>query len=302
MQGEKQGPEPKMQVAIHAGAAFTDEGRLLKSLQKNSNALGQNGVALIGPRRYRQVFKPSFDELLDQPASEASRERLQGILPSGPNIRRVICSSGNFAGEAISALQEGQLYPLAGRRMALLEQAYHDHEVQLFMGLRNLGSFIPNLLMSLPEQAREEIIRGTDLSCLSWISMIDDIRDLAPGVQVTLWNSENTPFIWGDIIRAIGGLPENTVLADENDLLMSLLDETGQAEAQELISGNEDPGKSDLQDNLARVFENHARQDKIEEELDLPGWNSEIVDAFSELHEQDLERLATTPGVRVLTP
>ncbi|WP_170761937.1 hypothetical protein [Ruegeria lacuscaerulensis] len=291
-----------MQVAIHAGAAFADEGRLLKSLQINSRALEKNGVALIGPRRYRQVFKPAFDELVHEPAVTGSHERLRDVLPTGPNTRRVIFSSGNFAGETTTALQEGQLYPLAGRRMALLEQVYHDHEVELFMGLRNLGGFIPKILMSLPEETREKIIQDTDLSCLSWIGMIEDIRDLAPGVQITLWSSENTPFIWGDIVRALGDLPEDTDLADEYDLLLSLLDETGQEKVQTLVKEDERQDKGDLRNYLAQVFEDHAQQDKIEEELDLPGWNTEIVDAFSELHEQDLARLATTPGVRILTP
>ncbi len=291
-----------MQVAIHAGAAFTDEGRLLKSLQSNSDALAQSGVALIGPRRYRQVFKPAFDEMDNAPTANDRHERLRGVLPTGSGTRRIIFSSDNFAGETSIALWEGQLYPLAGRRMALLEQVYPDHEIELFMGLRDLGSFIPKLLMSLPEQDREDIIRGTDLSCLSWIGMIEDIRDLAPGVGITLWSSENTPFIWGDIIRAVSDMPEGTALTDENDLLLSLLDETGRNEALALIDQYEAPDKADLRDSLALVFEDHAQQDKIEEELDLPGWNAEIVEAFSELHEQDLARLVTMPGVRVLKP
>lgn len=291
-----------MQVVIHAGVAFTDEGRVLASLTKNASALATHEAAFFGPRRYNRVFKPAFDRFETAPAEFLAQQNINGILPSNKGTRRAIYSSGSFAGERETALQDGQLYPFAGRRIALLEQGFRDHQVELFLGLRNPGSFVPKLLMSLPEEARTNALRDTDLSCLSWIGMIEDIRDLAPSVQITLWGNEDTPFIWGDIIRALAGLDENTMLEDEHDLLLSLLDETGQKEVLALTSRDAAQSRASLHENMARIFDNHAQQEEIEEELDLPGWSTEIVDAFSELYEQDLERLSTIPGVRVLKP
>jgi len=289
-----------MQVVIHAGAAFTDEGQLLASLQKNSAALTESGVAVYGPRRYKQVFKPAFDKLETEDPFAGSLEKLREFLPNGPKIQRAVFSSASFAGEPATALSEGQLYPFAGRRMALLEEVFPDHQIELFFGLINPGSFIPKLLMSLPQSARAEVIRNTDLSCLSWIGMIEDIRDLAPGVQITLWCNEDTPFIWGDIIRGMGGFSDDTALVGQNDLLMSLLDETGQSDVRSLTELNPPLDKASLQERMERIFQDHAQQDRIEEELDLPGWSTDIVDAFSVLYEQDIARLAGMPGVRVL--
>ncbi|MEW2919390.1 hypothetical protein AB1A64_20145 [Ruegeria sp. ANG10] len=289
-----------MKVAIHAGAAFTDEGRVLNSLKKNSGILKNNGVKFFGARRYNWTFNPIFEKLGTE-AVDLS-QNLNSILPNDAHTQRAIFSSGRFAGEPADALQEGQLYPLAGRRMALLEQAFDDNQVELFIGLRNPGSLIPKLLMSLPEGERAEIVRNTDLSCLSWIGMIEDIQDLAPSVQITLWSNEDTPFIWGDIIRALTGLDDSTTLVDEYDLLATLLDEAGQNKVLALSNQIEPQDKSVLHEQLAQIFEEHALPEKIEEELDLPGWSTEIVDAFSELYEQDLERLGAVPGVRVLKP
>lgn len=291
-----------MQVVIHAGAAFTEADRLLRSLQKNIKVLTQGKVGYVGPRRYRQVFRPVFEGLGKGPVEVEAYQRLKSILPSPETTRRVVFSSDSFAGDPAITLQEGQLYPLAGRRMELLEQAFPDHQIELFLALRNPGSFIPKLLVSLPEASREGIIQDTDLSCLSWIGMIEDIRDLAPNVQVTLWCYEDTPLIWGDIIRAVGDLDEDTALSDEHELLLSLLDDTGRVAAQALIEQEPAQEKSVLRSKLARILEDHAQQDKVEEDVDLPGWTSEIVDAFSELYEQDVAKLETMPGVRVLKP
>ncbi|CUK05658.1 hypothetical protein RUE5091_02747 [Ruegeria denitrificans] len=291
-----------MQVAIHAGAAFTDEGRVLNSLKNNSGTLTGNGVKFFGIRRYNRIFKPVFEQAEIETLDSTSYQNIQGILPSEADTRRVVFSSGRFAGDANAALREGQLYPFAGRRMALLEQIFDDHQVELFMGLRNPGSFIPKLLMSLPEGEREDIVRNTDLSCLSWIGMIEDIQDLAPNVKITLWSNEDTPFIWGDIMRALTGLGEHTALVDEYDLLATLLDETGRNKVDALAQRVGVQDKTVRHENLAQIFEEHAQPDKIEEELDLPGWSSDIVDAFSELYEQDLQRLGAISGVRILRP
>ncbi|MCG7518839.1 hypothetical protein [Ruegeria sp. Ofav3-42] len=297
-----QGQEPNMQVAIHAGAAFTDEGRLLSSLQANGDMLAQYGVALFGPRRYRQVFKPAFEALNARPPMPDEIERIRGNLPTDPEMQRTIFTSDGFAGEKGTLLSDGQLYPSAGKRMSVLEEAFRDCQVELFLALRNPGSFIPKHLMSLTEEERKNAIRSNDLSHLSWIGMIEDIRDFAPDVQITLWANEDTPLIWGDILRSIGGLPDDAQIVDEYDLLISLLTDKGKALAKAILDAGSDQPKADTRDALAAVLDDHAQPEKIEEELDLPGWSEEIVDAFFELYEQDLSKLDSMTGVRVLKP
>ncbi len=291
-----------MQVAIHAGAAFTDEGRLLTSLQTNNTTLSQTGTRFFGPRRFRQVFNPVFQALHSGSLTPKGEDRLRNVLPSDENAQRAIFLSNEFAGDRGATLLDGQLYPRAGERMALLEHAFHGHQVEIFLALKNLGSFIPKLLMSLPEAERAAVIDNTDLSCLSWIGMIDDIRDLAPNVKITLWCNEDTPFIWGDIIRAIADLPDDTPINKEFDLLLSLLTDEGKQKAADLTQPDSNLTRGEITDALALILTENAEPDKIEEELDLSGWNSDIVDAFSELYEQDIDRLETTTGVRFLRP
>lgn len=291
-----------MQVAIHAGAAFTDEGRLLRSLQTNGAALAQNRVSYFGPRRYRQVFKPAFQALNTRPPLPDEIERIRSNLPIQPEVARAIFSSEGFIGEKDSVLADGQFYPFAGKRVSVLEEAFSDCQLELFLALRNPGSFIPKYLMSLPEQAREDVIRNNDLSHLSWVEMIEDVHDFAPGVQITLWCNEDIPLLWGDVVRSVGGLAADVAIKDEYDLLISLLTEEGQSQAQAILDQVSTLSQAETRDVLADILANHAQPDKMEEELDLPGWSDEIIDAFSELYEQDLTRLETMAGVKVLKP
>lgn len=290
-----------MQVAIHAGAAFTDEGLVLRSLQRNTGALHQNGASVFGPRRYRQIFEPAFAAIENQDEIGAAMEMLRAGLRSAPKVDRLIYSCASFAGDVGNALDDGQLYPNAGRRMELLEKSFPDHEIELCMGFLSPGRFIPKALMSLPEQSRLDKMRSTDISCLSWISMVEDIRDLAPNVKITLWSNEDAPLIWGDIVRAIAALPSDNTLVDEFDLLLSLLDDSGKSKGLALIDQSLEQDEH-LRDDLATVLEEHAKTELTTEELDLPDWSMEIVDAFAELYAQDMDRLESMPGVQVLKP
>lgn len=289
-----------MQVAIHSGAAFTDAGLLLKSLQSNAKTLKGNGVALLGPRRFRQVFKAPLNALNEGPPSPQAIENMKAQIPGDPRFNRLVLTTTDFVGDIQTAIKDGQFFPHAGRRLALLDEVYDGHQVELFIGLRNPGSFIPKVLMALPETLRGDIIRSTDLSCLSWLTMVEDIRDLAPNVTVTLWANEDSPLIWGDIVRNLCGLKEDITLTDEFSLLSSLVSTEGQRKILDLAGQAETLGRATLLNGLAVVFEEHALTEEIEEELDYPGWSADIVGAFSELYAQDLARLKTMPGVRFL--
>lgn len=291
-----------MQVAIHAGAAFTDDGRLLGSLEANRDVLAKIGVAPLVPRRGRMFVKTMSDALSEGIALPDARRNLTAILPGAPGIQRLILSSEKFFGPVRTAIQHGQFYPYAGRRTAFAAQLLEDYEVELFFGLVNPGSFIPKVLTYVHEGIGQSVIDSTDLSCLSWVSMIEDLVDLAPNVRITLWANEDTPLIWGDILRAMTGVPESQPLKDEHALLSSLLTESGKRELMDLIRTQATHDPQDVRDSLSNIFDEHALPGQIEEELDFPGWSDEIVEAFSEIYEQDLARIESMPNVRVLKP
>lgn len=289
-----------MHVAIYSGAAFTDAGRLFRSLQANASTLRDNGVTLLGPRRSRKVFSPPLNALGDGPLPPQAVEIMKSLAPTDSPNKRIIITNPNLIGEATQAIGHGQIYPDAGQRLAALSEVYASHTVEVFIGLVNLGSFIPKALMSLPNSTRQDIIRSTDFSCLSWMSMVENIRNLAPNVQITLWPNEDAPLLWGDIVRNLGGLNHATPLADEFSLLSSLISPEGQQRVLELTQQAHPLDRASLIEQLAGIFAQHAVPEEIEEEVDLPGWSTDIVDAFTELYAQDLARLSSTPGVRLL--
>ncbi|NOD36833.1 MULTISPECIES: hypothetical protein [unclassified Ruegeria] len=288
-----------MQVIIHAGAAFTDEGHILSSLVANRQMLAEMKTAPMGPRMSRQFVKIMSDALTQGTSIDETRDSLAPLFPQDVNLERVVLSSDKFFGPRRTALQHGQIYPFAGRRTAFTETLLEGAQLELFVGLVNPGIFIPKTLMSIHEDHRRDILASTDLSCLSWLSMIEDLRELAPQFKLTVWENENLPLIWGDIVRAMTGLPSETPLPDEYSFLTSLLTDAGQGQVQEILGRRTPLDIQGQREELAQVLEDQARPELVEEELDLPGWNTDIFDAFTELYAQDMAAIRTMSDIRV---
>ncbi|WP_050605483.1 hypothetical protein [Ruegeria sp. 6PALISEP08] len=289
-----------MQVIIHAGAAFTDEGRILSSLAANRRLLDGMNTASMGPRLSRQFVNIMSDALSQGTTVDETRNSLAPLFPDDTNLERVILSSDKFFAPRRTTLQHGQIYPFAGKRAAFTGTLLEGAQLELFVGLVNPGIFIPNVLMSIHEDHRRDILASTDLSCLSWLSMIEDLRELAPQIQLTVWENENLPLIWGDIIRAMTGLPEETHLPDEFSFLSSLLTDAGQRHVLEIVQHDRPADIQSQREELAQVLDQHAQPDQVEEELGLPGWSVEIFEAFSELYAQDMTAIRAMSDVRVL--
>lgn len=291
-----------MQVVIHAGVAFTDEDRLFRLLRDNAEAMSNHSVAFWGARVFRRQFRTALNEWDHGSNREILRSSFMGLVPNDKTVTRTILTNPGYLGPIQTSIMDGQFYPLAGERVAFMEDAFEGMPIELFLGLRNPGSFISKAVMAQTEADRQRVLAETDLSCLSWLTLIDNIRDLAPDVRITLWRNEDSPLIWGDIARAMAALPDDTPLNGEYALLSSLVSEAGRAEIEALTAERPVPIEADTRLELSRIFETYALPEAIEEELDLPGWNDDIIAAFNELYEQDMDVLQTMSDVRFLKP
>ncbi|WP_170607036.1 hypothetical protein [Ruegeria arenilitoris] len=290
-----------MQVAIHAGVAFTDEGQIFELFKANADLLKKNRITFMGFPAYRRQFRAALKSLKAGSEESIREVFLQNLANRGP-VDRIVLSTPQFIGELPTAIMDGQFYPNAGRRIAYLGDVFEGMKVELFVALRNPGSFIPHVLMSLPDTDRRRILEETDLSSLSWLALIDNIRNFVPDVNITLWNDESSPLIQGYLARVIAGLPEDAALNQEYSLLSSLVSETGQQEIQTLMETKYAPNSSKLLADLGDIFEKYSLPEAVEEELDLPGWNHELIEAFTELYEQDLAILRKMPEIRFIAP
>lgn len=293
-----------MQVILHLGVPCTDDDRLLKGLLRNADAWRHEGIALPGPSRYRTLLSEAVNSVASaRPTAEAREVLLDAILDEDPErVRRLVLSHRNFLAVPRLALADGLLYRLAERRLVTLRELFAEDEMELHIGLRDFATWLPALLAESPEAELGEILHGADPMHLRWSSLLRRIRQALPDVPLTVWANEDTPLIWGQLLRRLAGLPLDRKLTGAFDMLQAVIAPEGMRRFRAFLKENPDIPEPQKRKVMAAFMDKYALDEEIEQELDLPGWDGPYVDMLSALYEDDLEEIGQMDGVTLVLP
>lgn len=289
-----------MHVILHTGAHHTDEDRLMKCLLRNKEDFSKRAVAIPGPGKYRSLLKESFKAMQSAPPSSQAREVLIDAILDEETAGRVILSNAHFFGSQRFAVFQGQLYPLAGERLTQLNQLFHSDKIEIFMALRNPALFLPAILAGATPQKLDESLAGRDPRELRWSDTIARIQTAAPAVTLNLWCHEDTPLIWAEIIRKMAGLEPNEKITGGFDLLGAIMSNDGMSRFRAYLQKHPNMNEAQKRRVIAAFLSKFALEDKVEEELDLPGWTDALVDEMTEIYDADVQQIQQMPGVRMM--
>lgn len=293
-----------MQVVLHAGAHCTDEGKLLKTLFKNRAAFAERGIAMPKPRHYRQLLGATIKALSKRPAGPDSRMAfLDAILDRDPEeADRLLLHSENFFCVPKIAFNKGRIYPLAGSRLAHLKQLFPNDHVELFLSIRNPATHLPAMYAATPHTSFVEFMDGADPRDILWSELIQTIRAEAPNVTVTVWCNEDTPLIWGELVREIAGLSAADPIEGAFDLLSEIMSPQGMERFDSYLKSHPDMSEMQTRRVITAFLDKFALDDMVEEEFDLSGWTEELIDELTDQYEEDVYAISRIPGVTVLSP
>jgi len=293
-----------MQVILHAGAHCTDDGRLLKTLFKNRDAFQQSGIALPRPRHYRQLLNATVKALSKRAVGPDSRMAfLDAILDSdADDVDRLILQSENFFCVPKLGFHKGRIYPLAGSRLSYLTHLFPEDEVELFLAIRNPASHLPAMFAATPHTQFIEFMDGADPRDIYWSDLIKSIREEAPDVRITVWCNEDTPLIWGELVREMAGLAANEPIKGAHDLLSEIMSPEGMTRFESYLTSHPDMTEMQTRRVISAFLDKFALEDMLEEELDLPGWTDALVEELTDQYEEDIFKISRIPGVTLLSP
>ncbi|MDU8913720.1 hypothetical protein [Aestuariicoccus sp. MJ-SS9] len=293
-----------MQVILHTGVHCTDEDRLLRGLLRNAGDFRADGVAIPGPSKYRQLLTDTVNSLAGgKPAPDAREILLDAMLSDDPGkIDRLILSHENLFGVPKLTLAGGRLYRKAEQRLQMMCDLFRGDSVEVFMGLRNPATFLPALFSATPYASFDEFMQGVDPMHLRWSDLIRRIRADVPQVPLTVWCNEDTPLIWGQLMREMAGIEITRKITGSFDLFGEIIDKEGMKRFRAFLKDH--PGINEMQKRRVMVafLDKYALDEAIEEELDLPGWDEAYIDMLTELYEDDMFDIARIPGVLVIDP
>ena len=290
-----------MQVILHTGVHATDDDKLIKTVLRNADTWRHEGIAIPGPSRYRTLLSEVITRLAGtRPDPEARDVLLDGILSEDPEqVQRLILSHANFFSNPKLALHSGRLYPWAERRIETFCDLFDADDVQVFIGLRNPATFLPAVHARFPQDF-STFLDGADPLQLRWSDLIRRIRHVAPEVPITVWANEDTPFIWGELIRRMGGMPMDRKINGAFDMFSSIISHEGMKRYRAFLHENRTVNEHQKRRAMMVLLEKFALDEEIDEELDLPGWDAVYIDMLTELYEEDLRVIADMDDVHMV--
>ena len=291
-----------MDVVIHAGAHITDEDRLITCLLRNRAALAQQGTRVPEPQSYRKLLRDVMNAAKDGPLPAAARDEVLAATLDAASPDRLVLSNAGFFGTPKMSIAAGTLYGAAEDRLEILDRIFDGAEVTLCMAICNPATFLPAIFQKARVNSFDEFMNGADPRIVRWSELVARLRARFPSMPITLWCNEDLPLIWGEVIRSMAGLPAESGFEGEFALLEEIMTEPGLKRFHSYIETH--PGLSDGQKRrvIVAFLDKFARDDAIEEEVEIFGWTDELVEALTDGYDQDLLAIQEIPDIDLITP
>lgn len=291
-----------MQIVFHAGAHNTDDDRIIKCLLKNRSDFSALGVNVPPPGRYRKLMHQTLLAMSEAPPSPQARDILiETILEEEPCARMVL-SNENFFCVPNMALRGGQFYDKGHERVKALSELFAGDEIEIFLAICNPATYLPAQFKRTKFEDFSDMTFGADPRDLRWSDLVYRLRENNPDIALTVWCNEDTPLTWAQVIRELAALNPNTKIKGGFDLISDIMTPEGMKRFRAYLAEHPDMTEMQKRRVIAAFLDKYARDDMIEEELDLPGWTEALVDELSEIYDEDVFEISRIPGVNFIAP
>ncbi len=291
-----------MQLVFHTGAHFTEEDRLMKCLLRNKEHFSSRGVVVPGPGKYRKLLRQSLAAMSEtEPTADAREVLLEAILDN-EKADRVLLSHAHLFGAPRAALRKGVLYPNAPERLSHLADVFHLDDVEVFMGIRNPATFLPACFEKSPRDELADFLDGADPREVRWSKTLSKMREAAPEIPITVWCNEDAPLLWAQIIREIGALEHGEYVIGSFDLLSEIMTKEGMARFVAYLKAKPHMNEIQIRRVMIAFLDKFALEEAVEQEIDMPGWTSALVNEMTEIYEEDVHAIARIPGITLIEP
>lgn len=290
-----------MRIVYHLGAHFTDDERLLCCLLKNRDLLAQHDIVVPGPNRYRRLLRETATKLKGKAATVDEQALILEQIMEEDRADRLILSWESFLSLPNYVLNE-RLYPAAGDRVRAFCQIFPQIEAEFHLAIRNPASFLPQLHGRLKPENYRDFLNGADPLDMSWLDVIERIVDANPGVPLTVWCDEDTPLVWPEVLRAVAGLPEGVSLEGEDDLHAGLMSSEGVARLKAYLESHPPQSVMQRRKIVSAFLDKFALPERIDQEIEMPGWTADMVAEMTQAYEADVARIAQMGEISFLAP
>lgn len=291
-----------MKIALHVGAHCTDDGRLGRTLLRNRPDFLEQRISVPPLSNYTVLIREAIHALDRSAPAEDGEEVMLDTILQKDEADRIILTNENFFGTPRMSVKGEQFYPEAEDRLGALRQLFPTCDIEIFLALRDPGMFIPAVANMANRVSLNALLQDTDPGTLRWSHLITRLREAEPDVPITLWCSEDSPLIFGELVRAMAGLPDSAKIRGAFDLLSDIMSPEGMKRFRTYFAENPTMTEPQKRKAMTAFLKKYAIDDKVEDDFELPDWPEDLFEYLTDAYEEDVEHIAKMDGVQVLTP
>ena len=146
------------------------------------------------------------------------------------------------------------------------------------------------------------IMNRSDPRALRWSDLLRSIRERFPALQITIWFTEDTPFIWGQLIRLVGGFSPSRPMIGSYSLIERILSEEELTCFQAYLEKHPEMNERQKRKVMFAFAERFGRADVLEEDVNVPGWDAQMVYELTAQYRADLANVNAISDVRFVLP
>lgn len=292
-----------MRIILHAGTVTTDEGRLIATLRRDAEAHAARGVALPPPDRYRTLLRDTLVSMRRADPAPDAREVLLDAMLDRPEteVARLVLSNDRFFAAPQQAFAGGALFPQAEERLANLRRLFPEDPIELRLAIRDPATFLPAVMAVRKSASLEDVMEGLAPQDMQWSELIARLRDSVPEVPITVWCDEDSPVLWGALLRDLAGAEADADVPGAFELLQEIMSEEGLSRMRAYLAAHPELTEPLKRRAMLAFLDKYAVAEMMEEELDVPGWTDETVAELTAAYDADVARIGRMEGVTLLS-
>ena len=288
---------PTERVLVHLGAHKTASTHFNRLLRKNSHLTTQFSVAV--PRK-DEIRALVTRRLSGGNLKESGPMRGEVVTALAQGARTLFLSDENILGTPNRLVQNGVMYPAAGKRVRAALRLLGNGPVELMLAVREPGSFA---VSSWGEAMRSwgyldfrSYIGADPMPSLRWTQLVRRILAAREGLTLTVWTFESYRDRVPDLVADVLGLQslEGHEMRDIDSVVRPGLSQRAVDEIKAICEGSADAPSQETFEEIVKTYP------KSETWPAPRPWSDEERQALSEQYRRDLRRLAQLDGVRFL--
>lgn len=291
-----------MQIAYHIGVSCTDGEQIMRSLNRAIKPLAQRGTLLPPSGRHRKILREAVEAQVASPAPADARDTImRHIFGDHALPARMVLANPNFLATPMRAFEGGLFYGNAAFKVAATQALFPQDMLTFHIGLRNPATLLPALRDAAQAPDMVSYLGGADPFAIRWSQVIENMRDAAPNAKIVAWANEDTPLIWHDILKSLGGVAD-IVHPGRLDLAAQLMPRDGLERLQHFLTSNPSASPAQERQVIGAFLSKFVPLTNVTEEVDSPDWDQAAVTEMTRNYEDDLRKIAVIDGVTLLQP